>query len=770
MNKYASGLLAGVATLALSTTLLPNAAAAPSDGARDDASATAARADNRPGPLTKKQDRLRAKALEMVRNGTADLTNRRGGGATVRLETGPDTGTESGATASSAEDAVYVEFPVNRTDKVFSMLSEFSDVTHNSIPQPDRSQDNSTYWEPDFSKAHYDNLFMGEGESFRNYYKAQSGGRYDVTLVTEDWVKVPGTQAAYGGNDVEEQGGAWQFVTDTANAWYAGQVAAGKTDAEIKTYLSQFDQWDRYDADGDGNFNESDGYVDHFQAIHAGEGEEAGASPDAIWSHRWYVNPGDFGVTGPEGAQFGGTQIGSTGLWIGDYTVEPENGGLGVFAHEYAHDLGLPDYYDTAGGDNGTSFWTLMSSGSWLGHGQAAQDGIGTTPGNFGPQEKLELGWLDHSVVNPGESATAKLGPSGRTYDDPATETNEADQAVMVTLPDKTTTVDYTTPPEGTHAWWSGRGDGLQNSLTREVAAASRVTVTAQMFHQIEEDYDYLYAEYSLDGGNTWSNAATPLSSDSRGWVGKRYAYRANGQPSLFRFRYATDGGVNEAGVFIDDVTVKTDRTSVSDGAENGAGDWVADGWKITDGSDTNTTPQYYLLENRQYVGFDKTLAEGPYNFSEAITRPNWVEFFQFRPGMLVWYVDMAYANNNTSANPGHGAVLPVDARPAPMTWSDGTKPTNRRQPFDAAFGLTDVPETCLHKQVMVGKGKKATMETLAACAPASAAKPTFDDTNPDAYWDASNPWGSTKVAGAGVTATVTDDTDGFLTVDVTNP
>ena len=43
------------------------------------------------------------------------------------------------------------------------------------------------------------------------------------------------------------------------------------------------------------------------------------------------------------------------GIWIGDYTVEPENGGLGVFAHEFGHDLGLPDFYDTAGGENGTA-------------------------------------------------------------------------------------------------------------------------------------------------------------------------------------------------------------------------------------------------------------------------------------------------------------------------------------------------------------------------------------------------------------------------------
>ena len=43
------------------------------------------------------------------------------------------------------------------------------------------------------------------------------------------------------------------------------------------------------------------------------------------------------------------SQIGATGIWVGDYTMQPENGGIGVFAHEYGHDLGLPDLYDFSG-------------------------------------------------------------------------------------------------------------------------------------------------------------------------------------------------------------------------------------------------------------------------------------------------------------------------------------------------------------------------------------------------------------------------------------
>ena len=179
---------------------------------------------------------------------------------------------------------------------------------------------------------------------------------------------------------------------------------------------------------------------------------------------------------------------------------------------------------------------------------------------------------------------------------------------------------------------------------------------------------------------------------------------------------------------------------------------------------------RYYLIENRQYVGYDETLATGPYNFSKGITPPNWVEFFPFRPGMLVWLVDDGFADNNTSTHPGGGAALPVDAFAEPFTYIDGTYPCNRRQPFDATFGLGTNPEPCLHKEVLVGKGKKATVQTLEACAPARNQLATFDDTDPYAYWSAANPQNSVKVAGVGVKATVTENSGGFLTVEVANP
>ncbi len=755
--------LTGAAAVACALAVTAPAQAQQSEGSPS--SSGASRPDNRPGPKTAEQAKKREKALALLANGKATLKKQQGGGATVAL---------------SADPGDVVEFPLDKEDTVFTILAEFGDTgsgklgttpgpLHNAIPEPP-ANDNSTYWVEDFDKAHYEDMFNGAAPSFKDFYRKQSGGRYTATNTVTDWVKVPGNASTYGDNAVEDFGGSWAFVADSADAWYDAQVAAKKTPAEIKAELAKFDVWDRYDFDNDGNFNEPDGYLDHFQAVHAGGGEEAGAGEDAIWSHRWYVNSTDYGVTGPSvGGQdnlYGGTQIGDSGVWIGDYTVEPENGGLGVFAHEFGHDLGLPDYYDTAGGENGTAFWTLMSSGSWLNEGAAAGDAIGTTPGGFGPEEKLFLGWLDYTEVEKGESGQFTLSPSEQTNEN-------ADQAIKVNLPNSTRTDQYVTPKEGAHSWWSGRGDELSNTLTRTLtlAAGQSATVSADLWYSIEDGYDFLYAEYSTDGGDRWTQIGKPITGEGPKWAGKKWTLKATAAGDVtFRFRYATDGGVNEAGAFLDNISTKVGQSILdTEGAEGGTSAWTAKGWKASTGTEVTNAARYYLIENRQYVGYDHTLKVGPYQFSKAFTAPDWVERFPFQDGMLVWLVDQGYTDNNVITHPGAGYALPVDARPDSLTYPDGSSPTNRREPFDATFGLDAVDSVCLHKEVAVKAKGKTTIETLAACNSASdkVAKPTFDDTKVSEYYAASAPQNSVKVADEGVKATVVSQADGFLTVDV---
>ena len=113
-------------------------------------------------------------------------------------------------------------------------------------------------------------------------------------------------------------------------------------------------------------------------------------------------------------------------FWVRNYTIMPENGGVGVFAHEFGHDLGLPDLYDTGGGENGTGFWTLMSSGSWMGSGV---NDIGTRPDHMGAWEKLQMGWLNYETAYAGQKSEHKLGPV-------KINTKQA-QALIVVLPPK---------------------------------------------------------------------------------------------------------------------------------------------------------------------------------------------------------------------------------------------------------------------------------------------------------------------------------------------
>ena len=141
--------------------------------------------------------------------------------------------------------------------------------------------------------------------------------------------------------------------------------------------------------------------------------------------------------------------------------------------------------------------------------------------------------------------------------------------------------------------------------------AGSSVTVSADLWYAIEANYDYLYAEYSTDGGATWTQVGQPLTGSGTKWASKKWSYRPadSTRPTLFQFRYATDGGVNEAGAFLDNISVKVGQTSVlSDGAEAGDNGWTVKGWKVSTGTEVTNAERYYLLENRQYVGYDQTL------------------------------------------------------------------------------------------------------------------------------------------------------------------
>ena len=171
----------------------------------------------------------------------------------------------------------------------------------------------------------------------------------------------------------------------------AGRLATDAIDAlaamDPNFPWADYDIEDQGDRDGDGNFFEPDGVIDHLVLVHAGQGKSRGGGAEgvyAIWAHSSTVA--------------GGYTIPGTNLKVSNYIVQPEDAGVGVFAHEYGHDLGLPDLYDTSGNaDSDVDFWDLMASGSHSG------EIFQALPTHMGLWDKWVLGWADPLTFDPGD-------------------------------------------------------------------------------------------------------------------------------------------------------------------------------------------------------------------------------------------------------------------------------------------------------------------------------------------------------------------------------
>ncbi|WP_221568140.1 immune inhibitor A domain-containing protein [Alkalihalobacillus sp. TS-13] len=605
-------------------------------------------------------------------------------------------GKKNGKTKGETVDGVTEEEwdGGTRTDKVLALLIEYPDYPASKI----EAGDTDMYYE-DYVKEHYtemlfsDNGYTGpNGEnlvSVKQFYEEQSGGSYTIEGEVAGWYQAKNPAAYYGGNNASDN-------DSNPRALVREALLAAAADPNLD--LSQYDQEDRYDLDGDGNYREPDGLIDHLMIVHSSVGEEAGGGglgADAVWSHRWSLG-GIFPITGspePEVDYWGqGTMYGY------DYTIEPADGAAGVFAHEYGHDLGLPDEYDTiySGAGEAVAYWSIMSSGSWAG------DIPGTEPTGFSAWSKEFLhssmpgsNWLTGATVHADE-VTSK---GTEVLLDEAVTKGTNNDAVRIDLPDKVNTIN--TPASGEYEYFGGTGDEIDHTMVTEVdlTNATNATLDYDVWYNIESNWDYGMVQVSTDGGETWNSLSTPSTTSdivedgypaikenmpgytgsSDGWMHEtidlsEYA----GQTIQLQYRYMTDWGTTLDGMYVDNVTVTADGGEVvSDGAESEA-DAAFDlhGFKRDTG--TFTSEHYYLLEWRSHNGVDEGLSH--------IRRGN--SLMNYDAGLLVWYVDDAYDNNWTGVHPGEGFLGVVDADQIVNRWSDGALGTTRYQMHDAAFGL----------------------------------------------------------------------------------
>jgi len=129
----------------------------------------------------------------------------------------------------------------------------------------------------------------------------------------------------------------------------------------------------------------------------------------------------------------------------------------------------------------------------------------------------------------------------------------------------------------GNPVLWSGNSTSLDSAAVTQVAVpAANATLTFLAKYGAEQGFDYGYVQVSTDGGATYTTIAGDktvpgplgpgLNGTTTGFEPHSYDLTAYaGKTVLLSFRYVSDGGVNEGGLKIDDVTVG--GTLISDGS-----------------------------------------------------------------------------------------------------------------------------------------------------------------------------------------------------------
>ena len=630
---------------------------------------------------------------------------------------------------------------------------------HNNIANPADAahKDNNSMWVPDFSSDFYNKMLFSDegitervrtdltgldgqpgfdisGHTMKKMYEEMSRGAYSLTGEATAWVKVPHSEAYYGATVCHKDPATGNYVAGPMqdmqghpdNPLGPGQLpidaVAALAQSDPSFPWADYDIEDQGDRDGDGNVHEPDGIIDHVVLVHAGEYKSGGGGKEgtyAIWAHSSDVA--------------GGATIPGTDFKIQNYIVQPENSGVGVFAHEYGHDLGLPDLYDTSNaGDSDVDFWDLMSSGSHSG------PIFQSMPTHMGIWDKWVLGWVDPLEVNPGDGTkTIKVGQASR----PAKGTEDG---VKINLPDKVKTL--ATPHSGSEMWYSNADqDWADVTLSRTIDnVPAGATFSMWNNYVIEEDWDFGFVEVSTDGGTTWteqkvyddSNALVSTDdgySDPNGRMkdfgNKKYGLTGStdgwrhdhidlssyaGQNIQVRLRQATDAAFEERGWFSDDFALSAGGSDVwTDDVESGDNGWTATAGTFTDTTgvgwarDTGiqTKKQFYLVEWRNFDGFDEGLK---YGYTTVYSDQGWkVEKVPYNaPGALIWYRDAAYGSSNQITSyltnlPSYGAkggLLLVDSHFDPLRRTGAEAEldpsllknlSSRAQSSNAAFGLT---------------------------------------------------------------------------------
>nr|WP_044640036.1 immune inhibitor A domain-containing protein [Risungbinella massiliensis] len=556
-------------------------------------------------------------------------------------------------------------------DMIVMALVEFPDYSHNRI-QPEEGY----LYTKDFNPQHYHKMLFNQKEyqtpeglkltTMAQYYLQQSGGTWTVDGVVTPWMQSKRTAAQ---NDQDPRGLVVETLTQV------GQSIKGKE--------ALYDQRDPYDLDQDGNVMEPDGMLDNLMLVHSGVGEEAGGGDlkeDAIWSHRWTLRQP--------------TTIPGTNLKAFDYMIQPEDGAVGVFSHEYGHNLGLPDLYDTTGEGFGSPVgtWSLMSGGSWSGKIAGAE------PSGFDPWSKMYLqATFGGKWIDPVEIDHKSLTKKGSVYKlNEAVNLKPQNKVLKVNLPG-VEKQPPTQPATGKFAYFSDLGDNVNTKMTSpeiDLTGVTNASLSFDSWRDIETGYDYLYINI-IDVATNEKKTLKAYDDVTKGWVKETIDLSSFANKKIkVEFNYVTDGGWVQEGFYVDNIAVTADATKLFEDDGEGTPKFTLAGFIHFDGKG-KVYPNYYLIEWRTHNGMDQGLA----NLRRGSS------FISSDAGMVVWYYDGRYLDNNTSLHPGEGMVGVIDSHQRIHYWNNdpSTPATERYQLVDAAFNFKKTSEIHINNYVTFG-------------------------------------------------------------------
>jgi M6 family metalloprotease-like protein len=220
-------------------------------------------------------------------------------------------------------------------------------------------------WEP--GPALGPRLFPLTGETLANYFWVASRQRFSLSILLAPLVRLPGTRQDYsdigfGGNLVRSRRMARDGIE--------GALAKGV----------DFRLLDNDGPDHRPGTVDDDGLVDGVLLLHPGPGDENDPQEGLIQALQYFIEP----------------PVSSRGIAASSYAVASQQSGVGIWAHEVGHLLGLEDRYDVflpvsgsdVAGRGGLGIFSLMAAGAFgvgAGRGAALLDAFSAA----------QLGWCD---------------------------------------------------------------------------------------------------------------------------------------------------------------------------------------------------------------------------------------------------------------------------------------------------------------------------------------------------------------------------------------